>query len=176
MSIPTALECLPPLIVGGQRALIWEKKRKSLQGKKKKKKGEGRQREGKKNKLKQFRQELSSTSIKYSSRFLRAWGADHIRREVLLPGPGVNSGASPLHGVMGKSLRGARGAAEEAAEPIWLPQGLSMHRHSKAICEGEMVCKDSRTPCGRMVSRASPPVFAQRCRAGGRLCAQNALR
>lgn len=67
-SIPTALECVPPLIEGGQRAEIWEKKRKSFL-KKRRRESENR---GRKKKLKQFRQELSSTSIKYSSRFLRA--------------------------------------------------------------------------------------------------------
>lgn len=36
-----------------------------------------RDREGKKKK-KQFRQELPSTSVKHSSRLLRAWGAEHI--------------------------------------------------------------------------------------------------
>ena len=81
-----------------------------------------------------------------------------------------------MHGVMGKSLRGARGAAEEAAVLSGYRRGCRCTDISKAICEGEMVCKDSRTPCGRTVSRASPSVFAQGCRAGERLCAQNASR
>lgn len=49
-SIPTALECVPPLIAGGQRAEIWEKK--IIKKKKKKRReredGERRQREKKK--------------------------------------------------------------------------------------------------------------------------------
>lgn len=60
--------------LGKEKKIIWKKNKKERE-------------ETQRKKIKQFRQELPSTSIKYSSRFLRAWGADHIRREVLYPAP-----------------------------------------------------------------------------------------
>lgn len=90
------------------------------------------------------------------------------------PGAGANSG-EPFAWCDGKRLTGP-GSCEGAAALSADRGGCRCADISKAICEGEMVCKDSRTPCGRTVSGAAPPVFAQSCRAAERLCAQNASR